>query len=181
MMRPTLKTLWYAGGTVIATWLAVMPRSAPPATSMAPRADRSAVRPVTLDDLNAEEAKLRQHIAAVPLGPSTRNPFRFAKAVDAAPQPGNPAAASSAASLPTGTTLPAGPIAPAQPSFSLSGVAERQTPQGRVRTAIISGGGQLYLVTEGESVAGRYRVVTIDSDAVTLREENGVETRLVLQ
>ena len=57
-------------------------------------------------------------------------------------------------------------------------MAERQTPQGVKRTAIISGDGQLYLVTEGEMVAGRYRVVTVDSDAVTLRDDAGTELRL---
>lgn len=177
MMKPTL-TWWLTGGGLLATWLAVTPATPPPAASPAARTDRSApVRATTEDDLNAQEARLRQHLSMVPLRPSARNPFRFAKPASAPPQLGTPGAASSSPASPAAPTVT---IASAQPSLSLSGVAERQTPQGRVRTAIISGGGQLYLVTEGDSLAGRYRVVTVDSDAVTLREENGAETRLVL-
>jgi hypothetical protein len=73
------------------------------------------------------------------------------------------------------------PPGPAQPSLILSGIAESRIPRGTRRTAIISGGGQLYLVTEGDMVAGRYRVVTVDSDAVTLRDDNGTDIRLSLK
>jgi hypothetical protein len=38
----------------------------------------------------------------------------------------------------------------------------------------------VYLVGEGDSVAGRYTVVTIDPEAVLLRDAAGVEQRLVL-
>jgi hypothetical protein len=72
------------------------------------------------------------------------------------------------------------PLTPAPPTFTLSGIAERNTPEGRKRTAIISGDGQLYLVGEGERVAGRYTVVTIDADAVLMRDQVGSELRLVL-
>jgi hypothetical protein len=40
-----------------------------------------------------------------------------------------------------------------------------------VRTAIISGGGQLFLVKEGEAFADRYRVVRIGAEAVELHDE----------
>ena len=109
---------------------------------------------------------------SVPLDSSTRNPFLFgSKRGSGPPQPSGatPAAVAPAAAPPV------------QPSLNLAGMAERQTPQGVRRTAIISGDGQLYLVTEGEMVAGRYRVITVDSDAVTLRDEGGTELRLVLR
>jgi hypothetical protein len=61
----------------------------------------------------------------------------------------------------------------------LSGVAEKRTPQGTRRTAVISGEGQLYLVGVGERVAGRYTVVSIDPEAVILRDASGAELRLV--
>ena len=77
-------------------------------------------------------------------------------------------------------SVPSVPAQPVQSPLTLSGIAGRNTPEGIQRTAIISGDGQLYLVTEGELVAGRLRVMTVDSDAVTLKDENGIETRLVL-
>jgi hypothetical protein len=46
-----------------------------------------------------------------------------------------------------------------------------------VRTAILSMGGELLLVKEGEQVGGRYRLATIDADAVEL--EDAVESRTV--
>ena len=50
--------------------------------------------------------------------------------------------------------------------LKLSGIAQKAGK----RTAIISGDGQVYLVGEGDSVAGRYTVVTIDPEAVLLRD-----------
>lgn len=68
------------------------------------------------------------------------------------------------------------PPAPAGPALRLSGLAQKA---GR-RTAIISVGEQIYLAGEGDSVAGRFIVVTIDREAVLLRDAAGVEQRLVL-
>jgi hypothetical protein len=48
------------------------------------------------------------------------------------------------------------------------------------RTAVISGDGQMYFVSEGDSVAGRYTVSRIDPEAVVLRDADGAELRLVL-
>ena len=171
MTKPTLKTL-LAGGGLVATWLAVTPSD-----TTAPKAGVTTVeraRPggaLLADDLAAEEAKLRRH-DNLPPRPSTRNPFRFGAKQTAATlsHPGTAAA----------PLAPTEAAQPAQPSLSLSGIAERKTPQGPVRTAIISGEGQLYLVTEGEMVAGRYRVMTVESDAVTLGDERGAEIRLVM-
>jgi hypothetical protein len=169
--KTTLKAL-FAGGGVLATWLAVTPNHGAPTSSTAvierPAAPKA-------DDLNAQATRLRDHVNAVPLRTSTRNPFRFAS-----PKPATSADAprSSAAA---GPAVPAAPVPPPQPSLTLSGIAERNTPQGPKRTAVISGDGQLYLVTEGETVAGRYTVVTVDPDAVVLRDQNGVETRLPLR
>jgi hypothetical protein len=52
----------------------------------------------------------------------------------------------------------------------LSGIAEDATPDGVVRTAIISGFGQLFLAKEGDQVTDRYRVVKISSDVVELTD-----------
>jgi hypothetical protein len=174
MTKSTLKALWIGGGGLLATWLAVTPSDTTPGKATIAVAERPvAIHESTADTLAAQEGRLRDRVGGVALGSSTRNPFRFGskKPAGAMPQIGSPAAA----------VVPPVPPAPAQPSLSLAGIAERKTPDGNKRTAIISGGGQLYLVTEGEMVAGRYLVVTVDSDAVTLRDDNGTSIRLSLK
>ena len=90
-------------------------------------------------------------------------------------------------SLPSsGARRPAPPIAsnvplavlaaPAQPPlalFKLIGVAEDAGAGGVVRTAIISGQGQLYLVKEGETVASIYRVGMLSAGSVELVDSTG--------
>jgi hypothetical protein len=171
MTKSTLNAL-LAGGGALATWLVVTPNPAtPPSSTLAPAARTTTAREVTVDDLSLQEARLREHLGSVPLRPSARNPFRFGK-----PGTSEPAAQPAAA---PGISTPAPPPAAPQPSLSLSGIAGAAA-NGK-RRAIITGDGQLYVVTEGEMVAGRYRVVTVDSDAVTLRDEAGTELRLILK
>lgn len=59
---------------------------------------------------------------------------------------------------------------PTLPAMRLSGIAEDATADGVVRTAIISGFGQLFLAKEGDPVTDRYRVVKISSDVVELTD-----------
>jgi hypothetical protein len=54
--------------------------------------------------------------------------------------------------------------------LKLEGLAEDHGDQGAVRTAIISGFGDIFLVKEGESVTLRYRVAKISADAVELTD-----------
>ena len=60
--------------------------------------------------------------------------------------------------------------APVAPALKLIGIAEDATPDGLVRTAIISGPGQLFLVKEGDPVTPRYRVAQIAADVVELTD-----------
>jgi hypothetical protein len=76
-------------------------------------------------------------------------------------------------------------VAPARPApapLKLSGIAEDEMPDGVVRTAIISGLGQLFLVKEGDSFADRYRVLRVSSDVVELSDlVDGNVLRLALR
>jgi hypothetical protein len=169
MTRSTFKTFWLTGGGALATWLAVNPNTTTPAIKDAAALGRgAAIHDVTSDELAHEESSLRRRSGNSLLAPSTRNPFQFGKpaARERTPQP-----------VATPAALLQALAAPPRPSLSLSGIAT----DGAKRTAIISGDGQLYLVGEGEPVAGRYHVVTVDSDAVTLRSDDGEELRLVLR
>ena len=66
---------------------------------------------------------------------------------------------------------------PALPSLKLAGIAEDSGDDGPIRTAIISGEGQLYLVKEGEAVTARYRVSKIAADVVELLDVGDNSTR----
>jgi hypothetical protein len=85
-------------------------------------------------------------------------------------------AASASASAPVVTTAPAAPpvqeqpLAPLVAPLKLEGLAENNGDQGPVRTAIISGFGDFFLVKEGDSVTSRYRVAKISPDAVELTD-----------
>ena len=172
MTRTTFKALWVGGGGLLATWLAVSPTNSVPATSgnnppgrLAPASEQTA------QDLNALAARLRERTAAVTLRPSTRNPFRF--------NARKPVTRSSAAREPlvqSAGAVPALTAAVAGPRLTLSGIAQTAGK----RTAIISSGAEIYIVTEGDSVAGLFGVVAVDPEAVLLRDAAGTELRLGL-
>jgi hypothetical protein len=112
-------------------------------------------------DLAAEIARLhdRLHPTAAPQQPA-RNLFEFKLNASRIPAP----AGGVAAVAPTTAPELAAPAAAPEPAFALIGVAEDDG----VRTAIISGQGQLFMVKDGELVAERYRVTHVGADAVDL-------------
>src|SRR5688500_5741407 len=139
MTRTTFKALWFGGGGVLATWIAVSPTGVPttsPATALQRPASASGP---TAEELNAQATRLRNRTAAVTLRPSTRNPFRFS--------PPKSAARSSEAreaGLQLPSVEPQIAAAPVGPTPRLTGLART----GETRTAIISVGEQIYLAGE---------------------------------
>ena len=79
------------------------------------------------------------------------------------------------------------PDAPPQPlpvtvPFKLVGLAEDAGPTGPVRTAVISGPGELFVVRDGEMVTSRYRVASVWQDRVELTDlQTGSIVRLVFR
>ena len=120
-------------------------------------------------ELSAEIARLRErlHPTAAPQAP-VRNLFEFSRTA-----PGRRAAA---APRPAVTDEPAPPPAarpvPLAASFRLVGIAEDAGPDGPIRTAIISGSGQLFFAKAGDRVAERYEVARISGDAAELVDLN---------
>ena len=103
-------------------------------------------------ELASEIARLQERLrpSATPRQPG-RNLFAFRPI--AAPPP-----APLFAPAPPRPALSASlPLAPALPPLKLAGIAEDAGPEGPVRTAIISGEGQLHMVKEGENVTPRYQ------------------------
>ena len=122
-------------------------------------------------DLAIEIARLHDRLRpdAKPRQPG-RNLFTYHAAVRAsAPPVEAPKAALSEAA--------AAPVVPPQPTLKLDGIAEDAGPDGPVRTAIIAGDGQLYLVKEGEAVGSRYRVAAISAAVVELTDTSDGSTR----
>ena len=172
MTRTTLKALWVGGGGILATWLAVSPnqRVPTPTQETAVRRPAPASEP-TADDLNAQATRLRDRSAVVRLRPSTRNPFRYGSA-----QSSGPSTRTRERAMQPPTSEPEIPAAPTGPVLKLSGVAQKDGK----RTAIIASDTQVYLVGEGDSLAGRYTVIKVDPEAVLLRDASGAEQRLIL-
>jgi len=118
-------------------------------------------------ELAAEVARLRARLRpSDQLQDPARNLFQFStrasrSAPAAPPDPLEPAVAA--------------PLAP--PPFTLIGFAS----EGAVRTAIISGSGDLFLAREGDSITSQYRVIRIDADGVELGALDGRTVTLTLQ
>jgi hypothetical protein len=135
------------------------------------------VVPVPIDargaDLAREISRLHERLQpdATPRQPG-RNLFSFR----ATPKRAMPTVAEPRAAL---TEKPA-PLA--EPALRLAGIAEDAGPDGPVRTAFISGEGQLFMVREGENVTLRYRVTKISTDVVELTDVgDGTIRRLAMK
>jgi hypothetical protein len=63
-----------------------------------------------------------------------------------------------------------------RPEMQLLGIAEDPSPDGTVRTAVVSAMSQLFVVKAGERVLGRYEVVRVAADAVELRDGEKIFT-----
>jgi hypothetical protein len=151
------------GGAAIGAWLAGAATSnhGIPMTTIAPTPQID----LRGEELANEIARLQERLrpASEPRQPG-RNLFTF-RARAAQPPAGD------AMTAPPLTSAPP-PVAPVPPSLKLAGIAEDEGPEGPLRTAIISGEGQLFLVKEGDEVTPRFRVAKITADVVELVDVN---------
>jgi hypothetical protein len=60
--------------------------------------------------------------------------------------------------------------------LKLIGIAEDGGPDAIVRTAIVSGLGDVFLVRRGETIAGHYRVDEVSSEAVRITDTTNSST-----
>jgi hypothetical protein len=112
-------------------------------------------------EVQAQTSRLRARLAQAPARTEPlRNPFTFA--------PREPLRRPNRA-VAEPAPLPEVALPPAEPAIELVGVAEDNTERGVVRTAIVSSlAGDLFLVKEGDKLAGRYSVKAVGADAVEL-------------
>jgi hypothetical protein len=171
MLLKRTATIVVAGGA-LAAWLAAA--TTPPERHAAPLPARAAAVAASSAELAIETARLHERLRpdAAPRQPG-RNLFTF----DAPPAETRLAIAP----MPVPIEPVLAPAAP-MPALKLAGIAEDPGPSGPIRTAVISGPGQLFLVKEGESVTSRYRVEKISADVVELADlDDGTTRRLALK
>ena len=166
------------GTAACSVWLASaagVARQAQQARTM-PRDIEAAQFDALAADMQMQAGRLRERLAQAPAPrEAMRNPFRFAER--------RPTAARSQRTvLPLSEAPPAAPEV-REPALQLIGVAETNTKDGPVRTALISGGqSDLIMVTVGQRILGRYDVVAVAADAVELKDvDTGAIRRLILQ
>jgi hypothetical protein len=147
-------------GAALGAWLAGAATSNHPIP--ATPIDRPAAIELRGAELAKEIARLQERLrpTSSPRQPA-RNLFAFHAGAAPAPQP-------AFASAPPPALREAPPLTPVLPSLKLVGIAEDIESDGTIRTAIISGEGQLYMVKDGEAVTPRYRVTKIAADVVEL-------------
>jgi hypothetical protein len=178
-MTPARAAAYIGGAVLLAAWLssaATSPQETEQSTSANPQGT-SGTDSVGFD-MQEQAARLRAKLAAAPVPQQpARNPFSFA--VRELPA----ARARVHAAVPELPPASNAPLVEVEPPLSLVGMAERQTPAGPVRTAVIAGDADdVFLVSQGEEVAGRYRVTVIAADAVELQHlSTGAVRRLMLR
>ena len=165
------------GAALVGAWLASAANtrvSAPPA-----RAERAAdAHDRFVSDVRHQAERLRERLNAAAVVPEPmRNPFEFGGRLTH-PIP----AAAPMRSEPAAPIVITEPPAPPPPSLTLMGIAEDGPAAALVRTAMISGAGQLFLAKTGDTVAERFTVKAIGADVVELIDvTDGRTVRLALR
>ena len=171
-MSPARAAAYFGGGILLAGWLASAAGVVLPSPVRFPRRSAEAVQlDAVASNVQSQAARLRHRLAVAPVPQMpVRNPFAFVEA------PAPPAVAGPKRPDPV-APLVMEPSAP-EPDLILVGVAE----QGSTRTAMIASGDELLMTTEGQTVAGRYRVGKVSPDTIELIDlGTGATRRLSLK
>lgn len=152
---------------LVAVWVSSASLPSAPVESAAEKAARAAAaaQPAPLPfDVTAVAERLRvQRREAPSPRRDGRNPFEFA-ATRVTPPPHVAAPSTPAPSVASE------PATPPPPPLTLSGIVDKTDGDQKVRTAVISGLGQLFFAKTGDTIATRYEVTAITPDVVELRD-----------
>lgn len=146
----------------IASWFASASTSGvrPPVIPSAP--PRISALDLSVASLQSEVGRLHERLAPTSTPTRSRDLFRFGGRAPKRPATRGRAVVpqvSPAVEVPA--ALPVAPLA-------LIGIAEDAAAEGVVRTAIVSGLGDVFLVKAGDSIRDRYRVGIVSADAVEI-------------
>jgi Tfp pilus assembly protein PilP len=161
-MTPRKVAVYLVAGTVLVAWFATAADvEQTPEPPVVPVPVQTSGTETLAEEVQAQTGRLRERLAAAPAPQQpARNPFAFAP--KPLPRVRSSASAAKAAPMPLPTIV-------SEPVLTLVGLAEDQSPEGPIRTAIISAeGGEVLIVKAGEFIGARYRVQGIGADAVTL-------------
>jgi hypothetical protein len=170
-----------SGAGLLATYLVSAPPTVAPGRTTTTRAATATGPARVADDIEQQAARLGSRVREdVEFHTPDRNPFRFG-ARNAPPSIPNRDSAAPRSSL----TLPEGveplPVVPAPPPpIRVSGVLTNTVDGVRQRTAIFTTSDGVVTAREGE-MAGAYRVIRVDEDAVEVAGPDGVSRRLAVR
>lgn len=174
MTRGSRAALYVAGAGLVAAWFAAAAdRQSVTTSDVAVRQQdpRLARAEHLAEEIESQAVRLRAHLARPPQPTiSGRNPFAFQARVDRERRSDQARVASVEHSLEATFAT----TAPEPPPVTLSGIAEEPSADERsaapVRTAVLSGYGEVFLAKVGETIASRYEVTAIGADAVELKD-----------
>ena len=172
------KTVAVIGAFCLTTgWLLASLLTPPVAKSQALPERRDNPQPVSAQEIEpfVEPLRLRRSEAVIASTPR-RNPFVFGNRT----RPADSATRSSSPAAPSAPIEPQAVAAPVGPIYWLSGIGVSETPQGIVRTAVLSDGTTVHLVKIGNTVGG-YTVVEITDVSATIADGSGTRYSLRLR
>jgi hypothetical protein len=153
------RIVWFGvSGVALASWFAAASTSGVhvPVAPLAPPRPTAVDR--SMSSLQSEIGKLHDRLGPTAAPARSRDLFRFSMRVP-----------TRAVAGPSPAPRVDTPVVAAPPVFTLIGIAEDTSADGVVvRTAIVTGASDLFLVKPGESIQGRYRVDQVSSDAAQL-------------
>jgi hypothetical protein len=169
-----------SGAGLLATFLASAPPALSPGRAPAARPTEDAGAARLSDDLEAQAARLALRVRdEVAYRPPTRNPFRFGARI---PSPRSSVTGGSApsASPPPTPAEPAPEPPPPPPPIRLTGVATTSVNGQAQRVAVLLTSSGVVEARAGE-MAGAYRVVRVEEDAVEVVGPDGMPRRVNLR
>lgn len=156
------RIVWFGvSALAIASWFASASTSGVRPPVIPPAPPRVSPLDLSLVSLQSEVGRLHERLGPTATPTRARDLFRFRGRV---PRPSASASVRHDADVP----VVAVPVVPVPPSLALIGVAEDAGADGVVRTAIVSGLGDVFLVKAGESIRDRFRVGLVSADAVQI-------------